>query len=120
MTLSQPKAILRLYNEILKNGLTLKENEKISKIIESCEKDGKYIFNTESGSYWSFVKSTKNNEPCIRMIFAVKENNGGKVQNIDRIISLIKNVENTLLFIDFIEIVKDDKVIFLDIVKIIR
>jgi len=120
MTLSKPKAILRLYNEILKNGIIVDENEEISKIIEGCEKSGKYLFNSESGSYWSFVKSTWKQKPCVRMIFAVKENNGGKVQNIDRIVELIREVEKTLLFVDDISIIKNDKFIYLDMIKVIR
>lgn len=120
MILSKPKAILRLYNETLKNGLVVLENEDISKIIEDCEKQGKYLFNSESGSVWSFVKSEWKKQPCIRMIFAIKENNGGKVQNIDRVVDLIKNTENTLLYVDFIDIIKNEKFIYLNIVKIIR
>lgn len=120
MTLSKPKAILRLYNEILKNGLFVNENEEISKILEDCEKSGKYLFSADSNSYWNFVKSTWKQKPCIRMIFAVKENNGGKVQNIDRIVDLIRDIEKTLIFVDNINIVKSEKFIYLDIVKIIR
>ena len=118
MTLSKPKAILRLYNEALKNDLCVNENEEISKIIEICEKAGKYIFHIDS--YWSFVKSNKNQKPCIRMIFALKENDGGKVQNIDRIMELIRDVENVLLYVDNIDIVKSDKFIYLDIIKNIK
>ena len=115
MAISKSKAILRLFNETLKNGLEIDENENISNIIQICEKNGKYIFHIDS--YWCFVKTTRNHKQYIRMIFALKENEGGKIQNIDRIIEIIRNVESVLLYVNSIDIVKSDKFIYLDIFK---
>jgi len=115
MAISQPKAIARLYNEVVTNGQIVPENEKIENITALCEKKGQFIFHVDS--YWSFVKTKFADKKCIRMIFALKENAGGKVHNIDRLVELIKNVEKTLIFVDKINIVKKGDFIYLDVVK---
>ncbi len=98
MPISQARAIVRLYQEVLSNGITVEENQSIEDITKSCEKKGQFIFRGDS--YWSFVQTKSNARKCVRMIFALKENSGGKVHNIDRIMELIGNVEKTLTFID--------------------
>ena len=115
MPISQPKAIVRLYNEVRTNGITVEENKSIDEITKSCEKKGQFIFRGDS--YWSFVQTKKNGRKCIRMIFALKENSGGKVHNIDRMIELIGNIEKTLIFVDDIKIVKQGGFIYIDSVK---
>jgi hypothetical protein len=116
MAISQTKAITRLYSEVVANGIVVNENEKIENITSICEKKGQFIFHVDS--YWSFVKSKFNSVKCIRMIFALKENVGGKVHNIDRVVELIKNIEKTLTFVDNIKIIKKGDFIYLDVVKI--
>ena len=118
MSLSKSKAILRLYEEVLRNGSDVPENTNLHDIIQICEKKGQYIFHTDS--YWNFIKSQHKNLPCIRMIFAIKEEDGGKIQNIDKIVELIREIETTLIFVDKIDIVKSDKFIYIDSIKIIR
>jgi hypothetical protein len=118
MPISQPKAIIRLYNEVLLNGTIVNEEESIESITALCEKRGQFIFHVDS--YWSFVKSKHHGLKCIRMIFALKENSGGKVHNIDRIVELIKNIEKTLIFVDDIKVAKRSGFIYLDAVKIIK
>ena len=115
MAISQTKAILRLFSEVVTNGITVLPDEKIESITELCEKKGQFIFHVDS--YWSFVKSKFDNKKCIRMIFALKENSGGKVHNIDRLIELIKNIEKTLIFVDHVKIVKKADFIYLDVIK---
>jgi hypothetical protein len=115
MAISLPKAITRLFGEVVANGIDVPENEKIETITALCEKKGQFIFYVDS--YWSFVKTKYDNNNCIRMIFALKENNGGKVQNIDRVVELIKNVEKTLIFVDSIKVIKKTDFIYLDIIK---
>jgi len=117
MAISQAKAIIRLYREVLSNGIVVEESKSIDDITKSCEKKGQFIFRGDS--YWSFVQTKKENRKCVRMIFALKENTGGKVQNIDRIIELIDNIERTLIFIDNIKIIKKGGFIYLDVVKFI-
>ena len=116
MAISQTKAITRLYSEVVANGIVVNENEKIESITSTCEKRGQFIFHIDS--YWSFVQSKFNSKKCIRMIFALKENVGGKVHNIDRVVELIKNIEKTLTFVDNIRIVKKGDFIYLDVIKI--
>jgi len=115
MAISQTKAITRLYNEVIKNGLVVNEQETIQAITELCEKKGQFILHVDS--YWSFVKSIYKNKPCIRMIFSLKETSNGKVQMIDRIIELIKNIENILIFVDALNIQKNSEFTYLDVIK---
>jgi hypothetical protein len=117
MPISQAKAIIRLYKEVQSNGITVDENKSIDDITKSCEKKGQFIFRGDS--YWSFVQTKKEDKKCIRMIFALKENAGGKVHNIDRIIELIGNIEQTLIFIDDVKIIKKGGFIYLDAIKFI-
>lgn len=115
MALKQTKAILRLYNEILDNGIVVKENEDIPDIIQKCEEKGQFIFHGDS--FWSFVKTTHEGRNCIRMIFALKNTEGGKVHNIERITTLIQNLESVLVYVDNIDIVYADKFIHVDVIK---
>lgn len=117
MAISQSKAISRLYNEVITNGIVLEENETIENITSTCEKKGQFIFHIDS--YWSFVRSKHNGKKCIRMIFALKENVGGKVHNIDRVVELIRNIEKTLIYVDNININKKQDFIYLDVIKFI-
>jgi len=115
MALKQTKAILRLYNEILEKGLMVDEKETIPDIIRKCEEKGQFIFHGDS--FWSFVKSTYNGRKCIRMIFALKDGEGGKVHNIERITTLISNLESVLVYVDDINIINSEGFIYLDVVK---
>lgn len=117
MAISQTKAIIRLYNEVLSNGIFVDENNDIDDIIKSCEKRGQFIFRGDS--YWSFVQTKKDGRLCMRMIFTLKENVGGKVQNIDRVVELIGSIERVLIFIDDVKIVRKGGFIYLDVVKFI-
>jgi len=117
MAISQLKAVIRLYQEVISNGITVDENQSIDEITTSCEKKGQFIFRGDS--YWSFVQTKKDGKKCIRMIFALKENAGGKVQNIDRIIELMDNIEHILIFIDHVKIIKKGGFIYLDAIKFI-
>ena len=118
MAISQSKAISRLFGEVVTNGIVVAEDEKIETITATCEKKGQFIFHVDS--YWSFVKSKYEGRKCIRMIFALKENVGGKVHNIDRVVELIKNIEKTLVFIDNIKIVHKSDFIYLDVIKLTK
>lgn len=115
MAISQTKAINRLYGEVVSNGIIVNEDESIETINQLCEKKGQFIFHVDS--YWSFVKSKYKDQKCIRMVFTIKED-GGKVQNIDRVIELIKNIEKTLIFVDNIKLIKGEDFIYVDVVKL--
>ncbi len=117
MPISQIKAITRLYQEVISNGIVIDENQSIDDITTLCESKGQFIFRGDS--YWSFVKSSKNGKDCIRMIFAIKETSGGKVQNNDKLMELISNVEKTLIFIDESIVIKQGRFMYLDVIKYI-
>lgn len=119
MAIKQTKAIQRLYDETLKNGITVEEKEDLLDIIRKCEEKGQFIFHpsTTGDSYWSFVKTTLNGSDCIRMVFALKAGESGKVQDIERVMTLIKNLESTLIFIDDVKMIKGQGFIYLDAFK---
>jgi len=115
MTIKQNKAIRILYDEILEKGLVVEETETIQNIISLCESKGQFIFHGDS--FWSFVKSHHKTKPCMRMIFALKDIDGGKVHNIERIMELIHNIESVLVFVDCIDIVTTKSFIYIDVIK---
>jgi hypothetical protein len=118
MPISQSKAIMRLYKEVLSNGTTVPEDGTIDDITKYCESKGQFIFRGDS--YWSFVCTTDSDKHCIRMIFALKENVGGKVHNIDKVMELIANIEKTLIFIDKMKLIKQGGFIYLDSIKYVN
>lgn len=118
MAILPTKAIMRLFDEVSTKGLYVDENETIENIIKLCEKKGQFIFHVDS--FWSFVQTKFGDKKCIRMIFAIKEEDGGKVQNIDRLVDLIKIVEKTLVYIDSAKIIKKNGFMYLDTIKIIK
>jgi hypothetical protein len=118
MALKQTKAIRRLYDEILDNGLIVPANETITNIISLCEERGQFIFHGDS--YWSFVKTQFKDRSCIRMIFALKSGDSGKVYNLGRITTLIKDLEEVLTYIDNIDVVYIDDFIYVDAIKYLQ
>ena len=118
MALKQTKAIRRLYDEVLKNGSSVDQDESIQNIISLCEEKGQFIFHGDS--YWSFVKSKYKDKLCIRMIFALKTAESGKVQNIERVIMIVKNLEHELVYVDNINIENSADFIYVDAIKYIN
>lgn len=111
----QEKAIAKLYNECSKNGIETKEGEDFIGILESCKEKGQFVFYVNS--YWGFVRTTSQNKKCIRMIFALKNEEEGKVHNIERILSLIRDLERVLIFVDSIAIKKINQFTYIDVIK---
>lgn len=118
MALKQTKAIKRLYDEILDNGLVIPEGETIQNIITKCEEKGQFIFHGDS--FWSFVKSEYKTRKCVRMIFALKDCEGGKVHNIERITTLIQNLESVLVYVDNVDVNNSDGFIYIDVIKYLK
>jgi len=118
MALKQTKAIRRLYDEILDNGLVVEPNEPIQSIISQCEEKGQFIFHGDS--FWSFVKTEFKSRPCMRMIFALKDGEGGKVYNIERITTLIQNLESVLVYVDNVDVNDSDGFIYIDVIKYLK
>ena len=117
MAASLSKVITKLFNEASAYNVTVPEDEPIDNIIKKCEKKGQFVF---QGDYFlSFVKSTYNGQNCIRMIFAVKEETGGRLKNIERLVEILKIVEKTLIFVDKAVTEKGDNFIYLDVIKVL-
>lgn len=118
MAASLSKVILKLFNEVSAYDVSVSEDEPIENVIKKCEKKGQFVF---QGDYFlSFVKSTYQGQKCIRMIFAIKEETGGRLRNIERLVDILKVVEKTLIFVDRALTDKGDGFIYLDIIKILN
>ena len=115
----KPEQQIREYYDtaISDKGIIVNENEDIPTLLEKVQKEGQYLFCDDFSSYWGFVRTTSNDIPCVRMIFAIKEGKGGKVHNIEKITNLIRCIESVLVFVDNIDISKDEGFMYLDVVK---
>lgn len=115
MAASLSKVITKLFNEASTYSLNVPEGEPIESVIKKCEEKGQFVF---QGDYFlSFVKSTFNGQECIRMIFAIKEEAGGRLKNIERLVDILKVVEKTLIFVDKALTERGENFIYLDIIK---
>ena len=117
MAASLSKVITKLFNEASTYNVSVPEGEPIESVIKKCEEKGQFVF---QGDYFlSFVRSTFNGKNCIRMIFAIKEETGGRLKNIERLVDILKIVEKTLVFIDKAVTERGENFIYLDIVKVL-
>jgi len=120
MSKKQVNAILKMFNVTLDKGLYVAEEEDIFTILKKCEKNGQFYF--DGDSYWCFIQSEFNKQKCIRMIFALKYSDGGKVKKIERLTSLIYNLERALLYVDKVSVDDESQTnfVYIDAIKILR
>ena len=117
MAASLSKIITKLFNEASTYNVSVPEDEPIENVIKKCEEKGQFVF---QGDYFlSFVKSTYNGQKCIRIIFAIKEEAGGRLKNIERLVDILKIVEKTLIFVDKAVTERGENFIYLDIIKVL-
>jgi len=118
-TVSQTLSIKAFYEKVLENSedLFFKENEDINKIITDCQQAGQFIFKKDDLSTWYFIRSSYKDRKCIRMIFVLSGEEGGKVHNVEKIMKLLSNVEEVLTVIDNSKIYKHGSYMILDAIK---
>jgi hypothetical protein len=63
------------------------------------------------------ARSTFENCDCIRIVFVIKETDGGKVQDVERIMKLINEMEVAIISVDRCIQQKSDGFIYLDVAK---
>ena len=107
--------IKRLFEEAKEDKLTVSVRDNTTKVLRECESKGKLV--QHDGCYMAFVRTKMNKDPAIRMIFAVKEDSDTRIQNIERITTIMNNVEEALVFVDKHDTDWAEGFIYLDVVK---
>jgi len=110
----QSQKIQKVFKDTLTNGITLDEAIPVREVIEECEKNNKLF--SYKDMFIAPIKTTLDGLESIRIIFTVKEESG-KVQNIERIMTLVKELEEILVHLDYCRLDKNDNFIYLDIIK---
>ena len=116
MSSQQVKKFTKLINDTIKNGILIpEENNSIRNIVSECEENGKLF--TYKNVFISPVKTFENGIECLRIIFTLKEDDGSKVQNIETITTIVKDMESILVYLSGCKQTKIDNFIYLDITK---
>lgn len=110
----QTEKIKKMFNDTLRNGLVIEHTESYRKVIEECEKNGKLF--SYKNLFISPVLTNVDDQTCMRIVIAIKEENA-KVQNVDTIIQLIKDLEEVMTYLDSCIQYKVDNFIYLDVLK---
>lgn len=107
--------IRKLFKDTFHTGILLEEGKSTRDIVDYCEgQDKLFIY---KGLFIAAVKSSYQNQDCIRMVFVIKESESGKVKDIDKVFELVTDLEEALICLDKCEQHKSDGFIYLDIMK---
>ena len=98
----------------------VEEGTSLFDVVTLCEESGWFHYDKEIQESWNIVKSKKDGKECIRIIFRILEGEGGKVQNIDRVMELIKMLETHFVYLDDTKMIKKKKHIYVDVVKVLN
>ena len=107
--------IKKLFRETLLEGIFLTENLTPRQFIDDCENQGKLY--SYKGMFLCAARSTYENTDCVRMIFVLKESDQGKVQDVEKIMALLTELENSLIYLDNCKQEKIDNLVYVYIVK---
>jgi len=112
---SMKKIINKLFDEAFADKWVVSLRDNTTKVLRECEEKGKLV--QHDGCYIASVRTKIDKNPAIRMIFAIKEDSDTRIQNIERITSIMNEVEETLIFVDKHETDWAEGFIYLDVVK---
>ena len=111
----QIEKLKKLFADTLHNGIFLNEGLTARDVVDTCEEKGKFF--SHNKIFIAPIRSSYQKFDCIRMIFVIKETESGKVQDVERVMSLIKDLETAIVCIDNCEQTKSDGFIYVDIIK---
>ena len=114
----QSEKIKKVFKETLQNGVVIEEGISPRDIIDLCEKDNKLY--SYKDMFIAPTMSRIGDSDCMRIIFALREISGGRVQNVERVINLVKDLETVLIYLDDCNQTKDNGFIYFDVTKIIE
>tara|TARA_Y100000310_G_scaffold342450_1_gene445767 strand:- start:2966 stop:3325 length:360 start_codon:yes stop_codon:yes gene_type:complete len=113
--------ILKLYDSAINSNLEVEEEETSKGVLGQCKDYSEQILEYKELNA-AFVKTKKGDEDYIRMVFELKppKNSRSKVQNIERIVQLIKSLEKTLVVVNKCSYDLVDGDVYLDAVKLVN
>lgn len=114
----QAERIKKILNETLTSGIFGKSDNSSRDIIELCETEGKLY--SYKGMYIAPIKTTFEESESIRIVFAMKQSDSGRVQDVERTLQLIRDLESVLVYVDRTEQTKSEGFVYLDIIKILK
>jgi hypothetical protein len=115
MSNRQLEKIRKVFNDTLQIGISCPSELSSRDVLDFCEKSDRLFFYKDS--LIAPTRTVFESSECIRIVFALKEGDGGKVQNIERVIQIIKDLEEVLVYIDQCRQTKGDGFIYLDVIK---
>ena len=114
----QSEKIKKVFKETLQHGIIIDEGILPRDIIDLCEEKNKLY--SYKDMFIAPTISRVGDSDCMRIIFALREISGGRVQNVERIITLVKDLETVLIYLDDCNQTKDNGFIYFDVTKIIE
>ena len=113
---STEKIIQKLYREVLESeDESIDPAKDVHFVLEYCENNNRLT--EHEGNYFAFVRSVdKEDKTAVRMIFSVKQGKK-KVCNVEKIMSLIRSMENALIYVDSCKTHTEDNFVHLDVKK---
>ncbi len=103
---------------MVQKPIEVPEEFDYKEIIEYCQKKKKTRTYNDLLIYP--VKTTYKEFEAVRIIFVIKELNSGKVKNVDRIISLVSNIEWALVNKDQLRQTRDNVAVYIDVIKSLK
>jgi hypothetical protein len=114
----QAERIKKVLNETLTSGIFGEENISARDVVELCEAERKLY--SYKGMYISPIKTTFNGQESIRIIFTMKQSDSGRVQDVEKILQLIRDLESVLVYVDNTDQTKSEGFVYLDVIKILK
>ncbi|MEM4260776.1 MAG: hypothetical protein QXG00_06060 [Candidatus Woesearchaeota archaeon] len=111
----QVEKFRKLFYDTLFDGIFVSESFSTRDIVEECEKQGKLY--SYKGLFIAPVRSTYNNADCIRIVFVIKSTDNGKVQDVDKVLNLLKDIEDAFTYVDICRQINHDGYMYIDTVK---
>lgn len=107
--------IKKLFRETLINGIFLDKDAAPREIIDRCEEQGKFY--SYKGLFIAPCRTIIDESDYIRIIFVIKETDQGKVQDVEKVMALISDLESALTYVDKCNQTKGDNFIYIDVLK---
>ena len=111
-----PEKILDMVANMMElAGIFLDENLTPRQIINICEDQGRLF--SYRGMFICAARSIYENTDCVRMLFVLKESSQGKIQDVEKIMDLLTELETSLVYLDKCKQEKIDNLLYVDIIK---
>jgi hypothetical protein len=109
-------AIRKLFKETKDGDFFIASSESAIEVIREGGKQNNLI--EKDKVFWTFCKTKHDDLDAVRMVFALREANK-KVHNVERVTSIIRELETVLTFVDKCTTTKSDGFIYLEAIKVL-